>query len=520
MNSKRKADLQRKLSLAQVPTPPAGLAERLKNDIPDYFPATTEHERRRLSRSVGFSMRVAASILLMISSVYLTLRFVSRSENRNAEMLPASVPMVTAKPAPPRLEPVAQKQALAPQPTIIVMEGTTVVASKDSTDEAGFAQPGSRLDRRQIVEEKKESFAHSPSPAASNESAAADGAVAPTEFADALSAPKAAFAPPPPRPAPAAYAPTSAAGRMASAVAPMAPAPPLASEEPEQVSVGAMQMAERSRKMAGGASRDLVKSASAADLSFAPPDALFGISVDRRAFDRVKNAIERGERPEATAIDVDALVNYFAGHPAHPPRELQLEAEGSPAPVPLDPLRRIVRFTVDSAGADMAKGASIPPVASDVRLAITFDPSSVASHHRIGGDDVTTASESSLLKNESVTALYEVELRPNLRDRQQIATVRLTYRSVADGRERTIDRKLLREDLARTWVSASRRHRLASLGAVWGETLKGNAGDVEVARRAEELAHQAPNDSKARELADIAGAASRLRNAPTTGSGL
>jgi hypothetical protein len=62
----------------------------------------------------------------------------------------------------------------------------------------------------------------------------------------------------------------------------------------------------------------------------------------------------------------------------------------------------------------------------------------------------------------------------------------------------------------KTWISASHRHRLASLGAVWGETLKGMAGANDVARRAEELASQAPEDAKARELADVANATKEL----------
>src|SRR5437660_10874112 len=142
MNSKRKADLQRKLSLAQVPTPPAGLAERLKNDIPKYLPASTEQERERFSRSIGFNMRVAASILLMISSVYLALRIVAHSDSKTSEMVPNRAPVATLKQVPTNIEKVAQKPApaatpaSAPQPTIYMLAGTTVVAHKDQVEEA------------------------------------------------------------------------------------------------------------------------------------------------------------------------------------------------------------------------------------------------------------------------------------------------------------------------------------------------------------------------------------------------
>ena len=67
MRPNRKADLQRKLTLAAVPTPPSGLAERIKTDIPKHFPDSTV-ERRRLGTAVAFNMRVAASILLLVGT--------------------------------------------------------------------------------------------------------------------------------------------------------------------------------------------------------------------------------------------------------------------------------------------------------------------------------------------------------------------------------------------------------------------------------------------------------------------
>jgi hypothetical protein len=59
-------------------------------------------------------------------------------------------------------------------------------------------------------------------------------------------------------------------------------------------------------------------------------------------------------------------------------------------------------------------------------------------------------------------------------------------------------------DLARDWERASRRHRLASLGAVWSESLRGAGARQDVAKRAEELATQEPKDTRARELAKAA----------------
>src|SRR5215210_5812113 len=74
----RRADLQRKLAMAPVPKPPAGLAERIKNDIPKELMVDADKERRRLRQGVMFNVRVAASIILLVSSVYLALNLVSR----------------------------------------------------------------------------------------------------------------------------------------------------------------------------------------------------------------------------------------------------------------------------------------------------------------------------------------------------------------------------------------------------------------------------------------------------------
>ena len=78
MTAKRKAELQRKLALAPVPKPPADLAERIKRDIPKPLLVDAEKERFRLRQSVAFNVRVAASIILLVSSVYLALHLVSR----------------------------------------------------------------------------------------------------------------------------------------------------------------------------------------------------------------------------------------------------------------------------------------------------------------------------------------------------------------------------------------------------------------------------------------------------------
>jgi hypothetical protein len=500
MNSKTKADLQRKLSLAPVARPPAGLVDRLKQDIPNNLKSTAEEDRQRLSSSIGFNLRVAASILLMISGVYLTMHLLAGS---SARMAMQSTNARTAMPPSPRTVPpqVSVVPASAPvtasQPMVFALAETTVVARADVAMDDRLEKLAKREERDEAKDAVAPAAAPPPEPITVTASAPA---VAPAENQ---------------------VAEGGTLGRVApAAVAPPPPSAPVVAQAAELSAPS--RFPETSALRSAGysslsADRDLVQSAKAADLSFAPPSALFGISVDHHVFDRIKSAIEHGERPEGTAIDVDALVNYFAGPPQRAPREVKVEAEGSPAPVPGDELRQIVRVTVDTAAAPTSSG-SMPPIAADAVLDVRFDPRTVATHRRIGGNELSSAAQPTLLKNASVTALYEVELLPNVQPRQPIATVQLTYRSVTDGREQRIVQTLQRRDLARSWKAATRRHRLASLGAVWGETLKSNAGGLEIARRAEELAHQAPQDEKARELADVASASSRLHASAAAGS--
>ncbi|HKR65128.1 MAG TPA: von Willebrand factor type A domain-containing protein, partial [Thermoanaerobaculia bacterium] len=249
------------------------------------------------------------------------------------------------------------------------------------------------------------------------------------------------------------------------------------------------------------ASSSLVREAYADNLDLGAKKNVFGISVDPNVFQRIKTSLENGQQPAPSMVNVDALVNYFAGAPARAPkRGVRLEVEASPAPVNEEGEHAVLRLTIDTPSLATQQGSSIPPVARDAHVEVDFNDEAVASYHRVG-DANGMQSESVLLYNVSVTALYDVELRPHLRTSQRVATVKLRYRSVTDGKQHTIERIIHGHDLSGDWARASRRHRLASLGAVWGESLKGTPQGIDVARRAEELVTQNPKDPLARELA-------------------
>lgn len=116
MNADRRAALQRKLAVAPVPKPPAGLAARIKNEIPKELRFSAERERARLAQSVRFSVAVAASVIVVIASAYLALDVTTRSK-----VEPASAPLTRA-PLRQLPTPKLQPPAAAPEPQQIAQK--------------------------------------------------------------------------------------------------------------------------------------------------------------------------------------------------------------------------------------------------------------------------------------------------------------------------------------------------------------------------------------------------------------
>ncbi len=487
MNSNRRAELQRKLSMSVVPRPPAGLADRIKADIPKYL--QEEPARKRFPGAYAFTLRLAASALLVITTAVVTVNLMTpAAEQQLAATSTAAAPNVapSAKMAQaakderkrnhqaPAIQ-IAQTEPDA-QPTIGRMAPPSAGRTELPREVARLAE------ERQSEAEADTGFAFE---AQQETAVVASGVVGGERARDAAA--------------------KSAERRDFAVVAPAAP-PARADTITITAEAPMIDAAPRPAPAApqSGASRSLVQEAYAADLALGPKADVFGISVDPAVFQRIKTTIESGHRPAADAVDIEALVNYFAGAPEKAPRRgLRLEVEASPALVDTDGEHAVLRFTVDTPVRKLAPRASAPPVASNVRLTVDVNRDVVASLQRIGDSDAI-APESVLSCNLSVTGLYRLELEKGLRSTARVATVRLEYTSVEDGKQHSLEKVIHGHDLAKSWSRASRRHRLASLGALWGESLKGSTTGVDVARRAGELATQDPKDERARELANAA----------------
>ena len=452
-----------------------------------------ERDRERLSRSTAFSMRVAASILLLISSVYLALQLMTRSEPKRPGLASAPAMDRLQVPASTAMAPAAAPQA----------EVTITFADKKKETLAAKTEAVLADNRKRISRKTRSRGATNSNVALESKSGVTGSRPGGVAVADAAPVPAAPVAAPPPPPARAAAAAENPPAEGQSA-------------QPALRAEGKVRAPSTKEAVAvTGLAPAMAGRANAAELSFASPRAVFGLSIDPNAFDRVKHDIEKGARPAAGSVDVAALVNYFAG-PARPPRrDVRLDVEASRAPLAANNTASL-RFTIDTPREIAAPGASLPPVATDAELEIWLNSQAVEWHRLVGARELTA--QATLVKNLSVTGIVDMKLKPGVPPGTTIATLTLRYRSVEDGEKHTLTRTVHAADVARTWASATRRHRLATLGAVWSETLNAGTTEGDVARTAEKLATEAPGDERAQDLAEVASASSRLRSFGPTGS--
>src|ERR1043166_9113220 len=153
------------MTLASVPGPPADLAGRIKADIPNYLKATQD-ERERFSRSIAFNFRVAASILLLFSSLFVVIHLMTREPGAESNLAlmntqqPKAARVANAVPPPadavpteevrvqiaqePRPVPSAPASTVAPPPAAPRVQVADVAPARHEF--SGYAYNGGRVD--------------------------------------------------------------------------------------------------------------------------------------------------------------------------------------------------------------------------------------------------------------------------------------------------------------------------------------------------------------------------------------
>lgn len=199
MTANRRADLQRKLSLAPVAKPPADLVDRIKSEIPKELRFSAEAERARFSKSVTFSLRVAASILLVVSASYLGLRLLSPAR----EPIQATPPPVTAAVKTDSISAVARAKVAENEPLVLTDAKSTKATTRKPQSTVAALQK--KVELRDDAKNVAKDIAFAPAPAAPPPSAAAEAAPLAAQEARprremAMKAARVALPTPPPQP--------------------------------------------------------------------------------------------------------------------------------------------------------------------------------------------------------------------------------------------------------------------------------------------------------------------------------
>ena len=517
MTQKKKAELQRKLGMFPVPKPPDDLLDRIKGDIPANL-MSTERDRDRLSRAVSLSMRVAASILLLVTSAFLAMQIFQSEKGtpwREVTSVPDSKPQAeSAKsldavaPAPAKAAP---KQAMAQTEAMGYEEESAAKRERDAAATPRADAPARQAEQKtalfiddaiqEATGSKKDDRDRKEKISVTAEAPEAVGRVAENQVAKAAEPP-----PPPPAAPPAPVTIVDFVAVTGGVASTRAAAAPSAADANAVETTGL-------RRQNAPVSQSAAVSKMAANRP-APARTVFGISLDNQEFARLKNLIDSGEKPPAAGVNIGALVNHFAGPSDDAPRDVQLQVEASRAPLTGESDIAILRYTIDTT----AKTQVETPAATNARLSIELNENVIDDYRLVANGSALRMNEPILAKNISATGLVELHLKPAAAARANVATIRLVYRSARTGQEMKLEQSVKVRDLRRSWLEASTRHRLATLGAVWGESLKGAPAPDELAKTAEELAKTEPDDARAKDLAAAATASSRLQSSGPTGS--
>ena len=165
---------------------------------------------------------------------------------------------------------------------------------------------------------------------------------------------------------------------------------------------------------------------------------------------------------------------------------------------------------------------TLQTLAAEARTQVEFNPRVVSRYRLLGyenrdiadekfRDDTVDAGEIGV--GHSVTALYEIKLHRRPRPRDEVATLRLRYGSIARGETVELAREVTGADFTRRFNDASPALRLTALVAEFGEVLKrsywAREGDLEdVFRRAQKVSAELAGNHDVADFVSLVGRAS------------
>ena len=171
---------------------------------------------------------------------------------------------------------------------------------------------------------------------------------------------------------------------------------------------------------------------------------------------------------------------------------------------------------------------TLETIAKDSKVQVAFNPEVVERWRLLGyenrdiadekfRDDTVDAGE--IGAGHSVTALYEVKLKPGARGDRPVANLHLRWRSEQTGRVREEEKMLRLSQLAPSWERATPALRLASVVAELAEILRGSywargSNLDELFRRAQQLSGEWAGNRRAQDVAELVsliGKAARMK---------
>ncbi len=162
---------------------------------------------------------------------------------------------------------------------------------------------------------------------------------------------------------------------------------------------------------------------------------------------------------------------------------------------------------------------TLQTIAKDAKVQVEWNPEMVARYRLIGYENRAIADEKfrddsvdsgEIGAGHSVTALYEIELRPDARWERPLGTLRLRWRSPETGKVSEVGKDLRIPDLASSWNTATPSLRFAAVVGQFAEILKGSfwAKDGDLDRVARE-AREATSKFRGKDVEDFANLANR-----------
>ena len=375
MSSRKSENLQRKLTIAEVPTPPKDLAKRIKSEIPASFTYKKISKKSPTFMFTGMSWQFAAGLMLMLSLTIFTSYLVWSERGSGG---PLTAHKVAPQPSAATYDEAGRPVATSTTPGALGKSKDDVASTEDSESDAlnsneAPQRTDSPLDQAtpppaepspEVVGEREELAASS-----RVEGGAVGGVVGGLEGRDSdrriamQEAPNDDFvrsappAPPAP-PAPAAAAPAQA---PVTAQAPAGPAPTfrVRGQKESQPRVKAEPIAESKRQ---------AKAAAATDMQFRDYGsnqfvdtnqstlATFALDVDTGSYTIARRYLKDGNLPPAAAIRPEEFVNYFTYGDRPPAKgDFNISVEGTPSPFSEGPRYRMLRVGLKARSAESTR---------------------------------------------------------------------------------------------------------------------------------------------------------------------